>query len=181
MGRLAASLVSSGDTLVLDVGTSVAEVARHLAPGHRGKVLTNSLLVALELSDRAGVEVFISGGRLRGGDLACSGHDAQVFFDGFYAQRAFLGSGGVHPDAGLTDFYPDEVVVRRRIIERARDVYVMTDSSKIGEIALQKVCDLDAVTAVITDSEVDPERAERLRSVVNVLVAPINDLRQETG
>lgn len=182
MGRLAASLVSPGDALILDVGTSVAEVARNLPPDHHGKVLTNSLLVAIELSHRSPAELLVSGGRLRGGDLACSGHHAQAFFDEYYADIAFLGSGGVHPEAGLTDFYPDEVVVRRRIIDRAAKTFVLADSSKIGEIAVQKVCDLTEVTAVITDEEVDRDRALALRGAgVEVMVAPMQELEEKTG
>lgn len=182
MGRLAASLVSPGDTLLLDVGTSVAEVARQLPRDYHGKVLTNSLLVGIELSHRSSVEVLVSGGNLRGGDLACSGHHAQVFFDEFYADIAFLGSGGVHHEAGLTDFYPDEVVVRRRIIDRAAKAFVLADSSKVGQVALQRVCDLTDVTGVITDEEVEPERAEELRSAgVEVIIAPMEEIEQRVG
>jgi hypothetical protein len=50
--------------------------------------------------------------QVRHGDGACSGAHAEAFFAEFYADRAFLGSGGVHPEAGLTDYYPAEVVVR---------------------------------------------------------------------
>ena len=52
---------------------------------------------------------------------ACSGAHAEAFFAEFYADRAFLGSGGVHPEAGLTDYYPAEVVVRRTIVAHTAD------------------------------------------------------------
>ena len=65
--------------------------------------------------------------------------------------RAFLGSGGVHPEAGLTDYYPAEVAVRRTIIGHTAMTYVLADSSKLGEIAVHRVCTLDRLTAVLTD------------------------------
>ncbi len=57
----------------------------------------------------------------------------------------------MHPEAGLTDYYPAEVAVRRTIIDHTAATYVLADSSKLGEIAVHRVCTLDRVTAVLTD------------------------------
>jgi DeoR family glycerol-3-phosphate regulon repressor len=103
------------------------------------------------LSARSDVELLLCGGQVRAGDGACAGAHAEAFFAEFYADRAFLGSGGVHPEAGLTDYYPAEVVVRRTIIDHTAATYVLADSSKLGEIAVHRVCTLDRLTAVITD------------------------------
>src|SRR6476646_10477763 len=97
MAVLAASLIQAGDLLVLDVGTSVASVAANLRVDYMGTVLTNSLLAAVALAGRHGVEVLTSGGRVRSGDLACSGPQSEAFFAEFFGAKAFLGSGGVHP------------------------------------------------------------------------------------
>ena len=97
----------------------------------------------------------------RPGDGACSGAHAEAFFAEFYADRAFLGSGGVHPEAGLTDYYPAEVVLRRTIIEHTAASYVLADSSKLGVIAVHRVCPLDRLTAVLTDDEGSPAPTRR--------------------
>jgi DeoR family glycerol-3-phosphate regulon repressor len=173
MGMLAASLVEATDTLVLDIGTSVAEVARALAPDYRGKVLTNSLLAAVELSGRERVEVITSGGSLRAGDLACSGPHAEAFFSTYHVDKAFLGSGGVHPEIGLTDYHTSEVASRQIIVKHAAESYVMADSSKLGRIAFAEVCPLDVLTAVITDDAADQDLIARFEeSGVTMLVAP---------
>src|SRR5579875_3353229 len=176
MARLAASLASPGDTLIFDVGTSVAEVARALPASYTGRVLTCSLLVAQELAGRGGIEVIVSGGRVRPGDLACSGPAAEAFFSKYFADRVFLGSGGVHPAAGLTDYHLDEIAVRQTLMERSRERYVLADSSKIGHIAVGQVCPLDALTAIITDSGADPAIVREIEQAgVDVLVAPLPD------
>src|SRR5215212_8368902 len=126
---------------------------RALAETWRGRVLTCSIPVAVELAGRPRTEVLLSGGRLRDGDLALSGTHAREFFADYYADRAFLGSGGVHPDAGLTDYHPDEVDTRRVVVLRAERCYVLADSSKLGVIAVRKVCDFDVLTAVLTDGQ----------------------------
>lgn len=190
IGRLGASLVAPDDVLVLDVGTTVAELARVLPASFHGRVLTNSLLAAVEVSRRAGpgqggghpVEIQVAGGRLRPGDLACSGAQAAAFFAGWYADKAFLGSGGVHPEAGLTDYHPEEVVVRQVMLDHAAEVYVLADSSKLGQVALRKVCDLDRITAVLTDDGADPAVVGALESKgVRVLVAATGEARRQTS
>jgi DeoR family fructose operon transcriptional repressor len=174
MARLAVSLVGSDDMLVMDVGTSVPAVAVELPQSYRGRVLTNSLLVAMELAGRDGVEVMTSGGRIRPGDLACFGQTAEQFFSAFYGGKAFLGSGGVHPSVGLTDYYPDEIPARRIIIEHAAERYVLADSSKLNQIAFAAVCPLDVLTAIITDDGVDDRTAEQFaRAGVELKVATV--------
>jgi DeoR family glycerol-3-phosphate regulon repressor len=157
IAAMAAALVEPEETIVIDIGTTALEVARALPGSFRGRVLTNSVPAALELSGRDGIELLLSGGQVRPGDGACSGAHAEDFFAEFYADRAFLGSGGVHPEAGLTDYYPAEVVVRRTIIAHTARNYVLADSSKLGVIAVRRVCELDQVTAVLTD---DMENAD---------------------
>jgi len=151
IAALAASLVEPEDTVVIDVGTTALAVARALPAGFRGRVLTNSVPAAMELSARSDVELLLCGGQVRAGDGACAGAHAEAFFGEFYADRAFLGSGGVHPEAGLTDYYPAEVAVRRTVIDHTAMTYVLADSSKLGEIAVHRVCMLDRLTAVLTD------------------------------
>ena len=98
---------------------------------------------------------------MRHGDAACFGAQAEAFFADFYADKAFLGSGGVHAQAGLTDYHPPEVATRRTIIAHAAASYVLADSSKLGTIAVHRVCPLSRVTAVLTDADADAEAPRR--------------------
>lgn len=164
IARLAASLVEPGETVIIDVGTTALEVARALPAAFGGRVLTNSVPAAMALSARDDVELLLCGGQVRRGDAACSGAHAEAFFAEFYADRAFLGSGGIHPEAGLTDYHPAEVVVRRIIIAHTAVSYVLADSSKLGAIAVHRVCPLDRLTAVLTDDEENPDAYQALSS-----------------
>jgi DeoR/GlpR family transcriptional regulator of sugar metabolism len=162
IARLAASLVGEQDTIVIDVGTTALEVARALPGAFRGRVLTNSVPAAMVLADREEIEIQLCGGQVRHGDAACSGAHAEAFFAEFYADKAFLGSGGVHAEAGLTDYHPPEVITRRTIIAHSAASYVLADSSKLGAIAVHRVCPLDRVTAVLTDPDASSEAAKAL-------------------
>jgi DeoR family transcriptional regulator, fructose operon transcriptional repressor len=164
IGRLAASLVEPDDTIVIDVGTTALEVAKALPNTFRGRVLTNSVPAAMALADTEGIDLLICGGHIRRGDAACYGAYADGFFAEFYADKAFLGSGGVHADAGLTDYYPHEVTARRTIIAHSNASYVLADSSKLGAVAVHRVCPLSQVTAIITDPHASAETVSTLET-----------------
>ena len=177
IAALAAGLVGPQDTIVIDIGTTALEVARALPADFRGRVLTNSVPVAMELSGRDQVELLLSGGQVRPGDAACYGAQADAFFAQVYADKAFLGSGGVHPAAGLTDYYPHEVAARRVMLAHAGASYVLADSSKLGQVAVHRVCALTQVTAVITNADDSAAGAEAAAALAaagcDLLPAPV--------
>ncbi|MGW8375107.1 DeoR/GlpR family DNA-binding transcription regulator [Streptomyces sp. ODS28] len=162
IGRAAAALIEPHQTVVIDVGTTALEVARALPADHAGVVATPSLLVAAEVSTRPRVEVLVSGGRLRAGDLACSNAHALEFFADLRADAAFLGSGGIAP-YGLTDYYLDEVALKRVMLGNASQRYVLADSGKFGRTAAHRVCPLDGFDALIADRPCDRGLREAIR------------------
>jgi len=171
IGRLAAGQVSAGQTIVLDVGTTALEVARALPLAFRGTVATCSLLAAAELAGRRDVEVLVSGGRVRGGDLAMSNATAVAFFAGLHADVAFLGSGCVDASAGLTDFHLDEVATRRVIIANSARSYILADSTKFDRVAPHHVCGLADVNGLITDSRPSQELDLAIKRAGGVVLA----------
>ena len=68
----------------------------------------------------------------------------------------------MHAQAGLTDYHPPEVTTRRTIIAHAAASYVLADSSKLGAIAVHRVCPLSRVTAVLTDHQASAEATDAL-------------------
>jgi DeoR/GlpR family transcriptional regulator of sugar metabolism len=152
IGAAAAAMVISGQTVVIDVGTTSLEVARALPHDLRATIATPSLLVAAELSTRPHVQVLVAGGRVRPGDLACSGTETIEFFGDLHAEIAFLGSGAISPAVGLTDYHRDEVPTKRAIIANADKVLVLADSSKFDRAAPYRVCGLSDLDGVITDA-----------------------------
>jgi DeoR family glycerol-3-phosphate regulon repressor len=171
MARLAAGLLESGQTVTIDIGTSAVEVARAIPHGWRGTVATPSLLVAVELAGRPGIEVLVSGGRVRAGDLACSNAHAKAMFADLYADIAFIGSGGVDAGAGLTDYHLDEVDARRTIIANSARSFILADSSKLGQIAPHRVCGLDAVSGLITEDDCAPAVTAAIREAGGVVLS----------
>lgn len=169
----AAALVEPGETVILDVGPLVAETARALPLTFGGRVLCAGIPAATLLAGRDGVEVHLSGGRLRASDLACVDGAAERFFDGFFAHRAFLAADGVDPRAGLTCQNLDEIAVRRAMIRQASRVYVLADAAKLGTVAVGRVAALAEIAGIVTDGAADPALVSALEHAgAHVVVAP---------
>ncbi|MGI5466753.1 DeoR/GlpR family DNA-binding transcription regulator [Streptomyces sp. CA-132043] len=171
IGRTAAGLIEPHQTVVIDVGTTALELARALPADHAGVIATPSLLVAAEVSTRPRVEVLVSGGRLRPGDLACSNAQAVEFFTDLRADAVFVGSGGLAP-YGLTDFHLDEVATKRAMLANASLRYVLADSTKVGRTAAHRVCELSGFDTLLTDKPCPADLSTALdRAGTAVIVA----------
>ena len=151
IANVAAGLLSPGQTVFLDLGTTAVQVARAMAMSFSGTVATTSLQAAEVLARCPTIDVLVCGGRVRGGDLGCWGAQAVDFFRDVHADVAFIGSGGLDFETGLTDFHLDEVPTKRQMMASTRCAYVLADSSKFGVTAPYAVCALDQIDGVITD------------------------------
>ncbi|HEY1488631.1 MAG TPA: DeoR/GlpR family DNA-binding transcription regulator [Micromonosporaceae bacterium] len=172
IAALAATLIEPGDTIVLHGGGIAVEVARALPASYEGRVLCAGLTVAAELAGRDGIDILLAGGNLRSPELTCSGSVTERFFGEYFADKAFIGVGGVHARAGLTGRDLPDIAVAQVILKQARECYVLADSKSIGRIALGRIAPLSAITAVITDAGTDADELRALTaSGVKVLVA----------
>jgi DeoR family fructose operon transcriptional repressor len=154
IARFAVKLLRPQQTVVFDMGTTVFEAARALPVDWAGQVVTTSGHVARHLAERDGVRVQTVAGEMREPDLSISGQETERTLAEGFADVAFVCAGGVHPQAGLTGCHEGEAAVRRHMISRSFERYVLADASKLGRVSTYRVSDLNAVTAVITDSEV---------------------------
>ncbi len=163
IGAIAASLIQDGDSIVLDVGTTTLEIARHLKNRRNLTVITPSLHIANILAGHPAIRLILTGGILRPGELSMVGHLAERSFQEFYVDHLFLGIGGISLEAGLTEFNLEDAWVKKAMLGSAKECTVVADASKLGNIAFASVAPLSAIHRLITDSSADPEFVARLR------------------
>lgn len=172
IGRAAASLISEGETAIIDVGTTTLSLAREMDGVSNVTVLTPSLRVATELSARPDIRLIVTGGIARPGELSLIGDLAERAFSELHCDTAFLGAGGVEATAGVTEFNLDDTRVKRAALSSSRRCVVLADGSKVGRVALASVCPLERVDVLVTDSGASEEALEPIRdSGVEVLIA----------
>ena len=135
----------------LDVGTTVEAAARALAGHDRLRVFTNSLASAMHLAGRAGIEVVVTGGSLRGADGSLVGEGATALLRDLRFDLALIGLSGWDEDGAPMDFDLDKIAVKRIAIARARQTLALCDASKFERAAVARIVSADALTAVITD------------------------------
>jgi DeoR/GlpR family transcriptional regulator of sugar metabolism len=156
IGRAAAALVQDGETIFLDVGSSSAEVARHLSPALRGvTVITNGLNIALEVEKLPELRVIVTGGTLRRLQHSLVSPYALDLISRVQAHRLFLGCNGVDAQAGVTNANHEEAEIKRAMVAASREVHVLADRSKLGAVASARVVLLAAVQTLISDAPPD--------------------------
>lgn len=163
IGKAAAAQVLDGDSIALDIGTTTLEVARHLADRQNLTIITPSFIIAQLLSEQAGIRLILTGGILRPGELSLVGNLAERVFQEFFIDKLFLGVGAIDIKNGLSEFNMEDTLVKRAMVQSAKEIFVVTDSSKFNQVAFTQIAPLKAVQHIITDDELDPETAARYR------------------
>lgn len=160
IAMLAADLIQSGETILLDGGTTTLEVARRLH-GKSLQVVTNSLPIASILMNNAAVELIFIGGYVYPKTGVALGVQAVAALRTVHVSRLVMSAGGVTAD-GLFNSNALLVETERQMIECAERVTLVCDSSKFGQRALSQICPLTAVDQVITDAALSEEWRETL-------------------
>ncbi len=151
IGSEAGRLVEEGTFLACGGGTTVLQ----MLPSIKRKSLhlvTTAINVALELRDTRSVEVTLTGGTLRRRTAETVGHIAERTLRDINIDVAVMGVDGVDAARGLTTFDPNEAYVNRVMLERAREVWILADHSKFGEVLPAVIAPASIATRIITDT-----------------------------
>ena len=163
IGRAAAELVHDGDAIALDASTTAWQVARHLKDRRELTVVTNGLFIALEFLDSPDVTVVMPGGTLRTASSSLVGDLGARLLEDYHLQKGFFGARGLTLEEGLTDVNQYEVELKRRMVERSKEVIAIVDASKWGQVAFASFAFLDQVDRIIADAAVPAELVAALR------------------
>ncbi len=162
----AVELIGEGETVILDSGTTTAEIARQI----RGlkldslNVITNALNVAVLLASATFVNLVIPGGVLRRRSWSLSGPQAEQAIRDLQADVLFLGVDSLDPEVGLMTPHLLEAQLNAQMIRIARKVVAVTDSSKLLRRNLSVIAPVEQVDLLITDRDADAQCIEAIRA-----------------
>lgn len=155
-GQIAAAcagMVDEEDTLILDIGTTTNYVARELCQFTNLMVITNSINAALELHQHSQNKVLLTGGLMYGeSELSLIGHLTATALKSLSVDKAILGCGGITLGRGFTYYDTQEVQARQLMLECARELIIVADSTKFGQERLISLAPLEQASMIITDS-----------------------------
>lgn len=166
IGRYAASTLRSGETVILDVGTSTAAVAQAIVARDDLSdltIFTTSLSIALALEPAIPrITVVVTGGTLRPMQHSLVDPGASFTLENINVSVAFIGCNGVHPEYGITNVNLPEAEIKRKMVAAAQRTVIVADGSKLGNISVAKVADLSDIDQLITGLSAPPEVLDEL-------------------
>ncbi len=168
----AAQLISDGDWIIMDAGSTVLYVADHLR-ARRLTVAVNSVFTANKLVDAPSVDLIQIGGFLHRPALCFVGELAIAHVDAMHFDWLFLGVNGVS-ETGISVNNTMEVGIKQKMIASADQVVVLADATKLGLRSLARIAPLSSVHKLVTDSSADPialEALEQAHPEMEVLIA----------
>ncbi|MCC7371509.1 MAG: DeoR/GlpR transcriptional regulator [Chloroflexi bacterium] len=172
IGRAAAGLVSPGDTIILDAGTTTVQMTPYLRTLGPLTVITNALNVAMEFRGVPDVRVVLLGGSLNFDTLSTHGILAEQGLDAVVVQKLFLGAQSVELQAGVTETSPEIARVKRAMVHAARQVILLADAQKWSRTGFIKVTPLSSIQTVVTDDALpDDARAAIEKAGAELILA----------
>lgn len=160
IGRMAASLIEDGETVLLDGGTTTMEVARALL-GRPVQVVTNSLPIAQLLASGKETELILFGGYVYPRTGVALGPHAIAMMQGIRVRRSILGAGGIVAE-GVYNSNLLLVETERQMMRCGQEVMIVADHSKFGRLSLSWLCGLDAIQCLVVDDGVASEHRQML-------------------
>jgi DeoR family transcriptional regulator of aga operon len=171
IGKGAAALIKDGDTIIIDSGSTTAEIVKHLGYVKHLNVITNALNIAELLMVYPQINVIVPGGYLRQNSMSLVGPLAEKNLRNFFVDKVFLSTDGFDTKHGIFTPNIDEAHLNGIMIEVSREVILVTDSSKFKRKSLAFICGLNKIHKVITDALIEDDDEKRLEEAgVEVII-----------
>ncbi|MCS7460551.1 DeoR/GlpR family DNA-binding transcription regulator [Paenibacillus doosanensis] len=161
IAQAAIERIGERDRILLDASSTAWYMAAEV-PDLPLTVLTNSIKVATELSNKEKIEVISTGGRLAQRSLSFVGPLAERSLDTYHVDKVFLSCKGVHLDRGISESNELQARIKERMIGIADEVILLVDSSKFGVQSFTQVADLSEIDVIITDRRIAKETVDQL-------------------
>lgn len=174
LAEAACDLIGNGDSIILDSGTTTAEIATLLRRFDRLMVMTNGLNVALNIADCGNIQLMMTGGTLRSKSQSFFGRQAEDSLLRYNFDKLFLGVDGIDFRVGITTHFEREALLNRRMCDVAKEIIAVTDSSKFNRSSIHKICCLDELDVLVTDSGIPDAFVQALeKSGVRLVVVEV--------
>lgn len=163
IARAALDFIQENDTIILDAGTTVLELAKLLKDFKNLYVATNDLHEAMELATNPDITLVMLGGMLRPNHYTINGVFTEDILKQIHADVTFLSVDAVDLEVGFMGFSLEELQSKRLMVKASQKTIVLCDHSKFSAIAFANICALKDVDLVITGREIDPGILKRLQ------------------
>ncbi|KXB47865.1 transcriptional regulator, DeoR family [Bacteroidales bacterium KA00344] len=174
IGMEAAKLIDYNDSIIIASGTTIHAFSKCIKPKHRLMVVSAALPASINLSQIDGIDVVQLGGNLRQSSLSVVGQYSERLLCDTSFSKLFLGVDGIDFDYGISTTDLSEALLNRQMIEAAQRTIVLADSSKFGRRGFAKICDMETIDTIITDSNLRAADRDRIEELgIELIIAEI--------
>ncbi len=163
IGDAAAALVKDSSTIIITGGTTTEATLPDLAPKQGLTVITNAINIAYTLSRYPQITVVVLGGWLRHSELSLLGHLADQALRDLRADQLFHGSFALDPESGLAGSHTQEIRTDKSMIAAARELIILADHTKFGQLGAVILTPVSRVSTVITNALTAADCVQPLR------------------
>ena len=167
IAMLIAGLIEDGDSLMLDASSTAVFVAREIRRKRNITVITNSLEVLIELAETRGWKVLSTGGTMKEGSLAFTGHQSEKMLSGYHVDKSVFSCKGLDIDRGMTDASDSFAELKRTMMHCSGLRILAADCSKFDVISFAEIGSMEDVDIIVTDREPD-ERWKQFFQAQNI-------------
>jgi DeoR/GlpR family transcriptional regulator of sugar metabolism len=155
IGMAAAAMIEPGQIVIIDGGTTCAELVRHIPSSLSATVVTHSPTIAVALAEHPSIEVIVIGGRLYKHSIVTVGAAAIEAMSHIHADLYFMGVTGVHPTAGLSTGDLEEAYVKRALAARSAETIVLATREKLNAASAYAIGDVTLAQTVVVVRSTD--------------------------
>jgi len=170
IARKAVELVDEGDTIFVESGSTNALFVKELTATKRVTIITSNAFIARKVDPVRGGSVILIGGVFQRESESIVGNMAKSNIDQVNFNRAFLGVDGFTMETGFTGRDMMRADIVSYVVSKAREVFILTDSTKFGQIHLSRCCRLEDVTRIITDNNLSEQYRSAFAGKVDLIL-----------
>lgn len=164
LAKEASKCIDDGDIIGIDASTTCALLAKEIKDQNL-TVITNSIVVALELANAPAVSVIVVGGHLRQDSLSLVGFTTENTIEKYHIDKFFFSCSGFDIKRGVSDQHEQQAQTKSKMMSISEKNYLLADSSKFEVKSLVQVCDFDSIDCLYTDNNMEISKIRKLNEV----------------
>ncbi|MHC1683954.1 MAG: DeoR/GlpR family DNA-binding transcription regulator [Clostridiaceae bacterium] len=162
IAEFAANMIKDRDTIMLDSGTTTLEIAKRITAKNI-TVITNSIDIAIEISNKENIELIVAGGNLRYTTRAMVGNIAQNVLGSFRVDKTFVGTNAISVKEGLSTPNYLEAQIKKVMLQASSEKIIVADSSKFNKVCFSIICGVKEISSIITDKNIEKDILSQFR------------------
>ncbi len=173
-GYAASSLISSGETIFIDGGTTTEFILPNIIYLENLTIITCGLNILMRLLDYPHIRTILTGGLVALPLMSLIPTSRNIYnqLSELRVDKAFLSASSISAEFGVMNSFLDRIPTKRMAIEISREVTVVVDGSKVGQISLGEIAPLSEIDRIVTDKTAPQDELARIRALgVEVVIA----------